>query len=77
MGLIISLTSLGNTISLFLWLSQSFCALSTMISETEVQELCSRCISQGQPEHGSLHFDWLWSSVIVSICCKERFLDEG
>jgi hypothetical protein len=24
-----------------------------------------------------LHFDWLWFSVVVSMCCKVNFLDEG
>lgn len=24
-----------------------------------------------------LHFDWLWISVVVSICYKGHFLDEG
>lgn len=31
--------------------------------------------AEHQIENGSLHFDWLWLHIMVSVCCK-TFFDE-
>lgn len=41
-----------------------------MFPEPQVQELCSRCISWDWTL--PLHFEWLWFSVAVSVCCKKE-----
>lgn len=29
------------------------------------------------PDSTGLHFDWLWFSEVVSVCCRESDFDEG
>ena len=59
----------------FLSFVQSFCPYSVMFPEPWVQELCVLCVTRGWVPHD--HLIGCGFSVMVSICCKEKFLLRG
>lgn len=70
------LTLLGDTISQqILWSSGSYhlpTPSSTVLPRLYVWELYCRCVHWNWAP--KLHFNWLWFSLTISICCKEKSL---
>lgn len=77
-----SLSCLGETLPadfLELWVLKPFCPILSMFPEPSGQDLCCRSVSRGWVPriNYSLYFDQLCFSVIISVCCQEKFLWGG